>query len=114
MIAAQDDSDRSDCAASSLTYEEMFSVLMYYTSMKQEDILKHSRKFLIAIYQQYIRRACENLGVDPDKNEKNELKDSDYPSEFVSYSQAEREKMIEQSGESDEDFLKKFSVIKKP
>lgn len=87
---------------------------MYYTSMKQEDILNHSRRFLISIYQQYIRRACENLGVDPDKNKNTELKDSDYPSEFVSFSQAEREKMIEQSGESDEDFIKRFSVIKKP
>lgn len=87
---------------------------MYYTSMKQEDILNHSRKFLISIYQQYIRRACENLGVDPDKDKNDNLSDNDYPSEFVSYSQEEREKMIEQSGESDEDFLKKFSVIKKP
>ena len=116
MIAAQDSSDRSDCAASSFSYEEMFSVLMYYTSMSKEDILKCSRKFLYALYQRYVRRACENLGINPDKDSDNgetQLSDNDYPSEWVSFSQAEREKMIEESGESDEDFINKFSTLKK-
>lgn len=115
MIAAQNSSDRSDCAASSFSYEEMFSVLMYYTSMRKEDILKCSRKFLYALYQRYVRRACENLGIDPDTDEKGnkQLSDSDYPTEWISFSQAEREKMIKESGESDEDFINKFSVVKK-
>lgn len=113
MIAAQDSSDRSDCAASSFSYEELFSVLMYYGNMSKQEILKSSRKFLYAIYQNYVRRACENVGVNPDKDEEQQLTDNDYPSEFVTFSQAEREKAIEESGESDEDFLKKFAQLKK-
>lgn len=115
MIAAQDGSDRSDCAASSFSYEELFSVLMYYGNMSKGDILNSSRKFLYAIYQNYVRRACENVGVNPDgdspKSGETPLSDSDYPSEFISFSQAEREKMIAESGESDEDFIKKFNFV---
>lgn len=115
MIAASDSSDRSDGAASSISYEELFSVLMYYGNMSYEEIMTKSRKFLLAIYQQYPRRACENLGVSPDKDKDDDvtLSDSDYPSEFVSFSQAEREKAIEESGETDEDFIKKFDALKK-
>lgn len=115
MIAASDGSDRSDDAASSISYEELFSVLMYYGNMSYEEIMNKSRRFLLAIYQQYPRRACENLGVSPDKDKNDEvtLSDSDYPSEFVSFSQAEREKAIKESGETDEEFIKKFAVIKK-
>ena len=116
MIAAQDGSDRSDCAASSFSYEEMFSILMYYGNMSKSEILGSSRKFLYAIYQNYVRRACENVGVNPDKADENgdtQLSEKDYPSEFISYSQAQREKMIEESGESDEDFINKFSRLKK-
>ena len=86
---------------------------MYYGNMSKSEILSSSRKFLYAIYQNYVRRACENVGVNPDKDSDTQLSDSDYPAEFVSYSQAQREKMIKESGESDEDFLKKFSVLKK-
>lgn len=86
---------------------------MYYGNMSKSEILSSSRKFLYAIYQNYVRRACENVGVNPDKDSDTRLSDSDYPAEFVSYSQAQREKMITESKESDEDFLKKFSVLKK-
>lgn len=115
MTAVQNGSDRSDCTASSLTYEELFSVLMYYGHMSKHDILHSSRKFLTAIYQNYVKRACENLGVSPDSDNKDDgtprktvLTEEDYPSEFVSFTQAQREKMIEESGESDIDYLSKF------
>ena len=78
--------------------------------------MKCSRKVLYALYQRYDRRACENLGLNPDKDSENgdtQLSDSDYPTEWTSFSQAEREKMIAESGESDEDFLNKFSKLKK-
>lgn len=115
MIAASDSSDRSDDAASSISYEELFSVLMYYSNMSYDEIMSKSRKFLFALYHQSYRRACENLGVNPDKDKKDDstLSDSDYPSEFVSFSQAEREKAIKESGETDEDFINKFSTLKK-
>lgn len=117
MIAAQDSSDGSDCAAS-LNYEDLFSVLMYYGHMSKDEILHSSRKFLYAIYTKYVDRACENLGVSPDNEVNNKqqdtpLTDDDYPSEFVSFTQAQREKYIKESNESDEDFIKKFSTIKR-
>ena len=91
-------------------------MLMYYTSMNKDDILKCSRRFLYALYQRYVRRACENLGINPDKDSENgdtQLSDSDYPNDWVSFSQAEREKNIEESRDSDEEFIIKLSVIKK-
>ncbi len=112
MALADNGSDRSNASASSFKYEEFFSVLMYYYNMTQEDILNRSRPFLNALYQEYINRACENLGVSPtqdDEETNKQLKDSDYPSEFVSFSQAQREKMIEESGISDEEYLKQFN-----
>lgn len=115
MIAASDSSDRSADAASSISFEDLFSVLMYYGHMSYEEILSKSRKFLFAIYHQSYRRACENLGVNPDKdkNDDSVLSDSDYPSEFLSFSQAEREKAIKESGETDEEFINKFASLKK-
>ena len=87
---------------------------MYYGKMSKSEILNSSRKFLFAIYQNYVNRACENLGVSPDNKKEGETKlsESDYPSEFISFSQAEREKMINESNESDDDFLKKFPKVK--
>lgn len=116
MIAAQNGSDRSDCAASSFNYEDFFSILFYYTSLSKKEILGSSRKFLYALYQNYIDRACENLGISSNQNKDSsdmQLSESDYPSEFISFSQAEREKMIAESEESDEQFLAKFSKLKK-
>lgn len=119
MTAVQNSSDRSDCTASSLSYEELVSVLMYYFHMSKNEILHSSRKFLIALYQSYVKRACENLGVSSDSTDedsgkpgKSVLTDADYPSEFVSFTQAQREKMIADSGESDADFLSKFREYK--
>lgn len=118
MKAEQDGSDRSDCSASSLSLEELFSVLMYYGHMSKAEILSSSRRFLIAIYQSYVRRACENLGVSPDGDSKSQnsdgtmLSESDYPSEFVSFSQAEREKYLSECNESSEDFMSKFPKVK--
>lgn len=113
-MAVSDGSDRSDGTASSLTYEELFSVLMYYGHMSKHDILHSSRRFLTAIYQSYVKRACENLGVSPDSDGKDkkpgetQLTEDDYPTEFISFSQAQREKMIKESGISDTDFLANF------
>lgn len=115
MTAAQDGSDRSACAASSFDYEDFFSVLMYYGHMSKYEIMHSSRKFLVAIYQKYVKRACENLGVS-DENSDNEddaigktkLTEEDYPKEFISYTQAQRERDIKESGMTDAQFLSQF------
>lgn len=54
---------------------------MYYYSMSHEDILNHSRRFINALYKQYIQRACENLGVSSKENTE-ELSEEDYPDDF--------------------------------
>lgn len=41
----------------------------------------HSRRFINALYKQYIQRACENLGVSP-KDNPDELSEEDYPDNF--------------------------------
>lgn len=112
-------SDRGDSTASYLSYEELYSVLMFYFHMSKYEIEHSSVKFLTTLYQSYIKRACENLGVsldsadeDSGKPGKTILTESDYPSEFVPFTQAQREKMIAESGESDADFLAKFPQFK--
>lgn len=85
--------------------------------MSKDDILNSSRKFLYAIYQNYVNRACENLGVSPEQDEQenktNTLSESDYPSEFVSFTQAQREKEIQESGISDDEFLSQFKQFQR-
>lgn len=107
--------DRGDADSSSLGYSEFFSVLMHYYGMSMEDINHRSRTHLFNLYQQYPRRACERLGVscdDEDDEDSNiTLKDSDYPSEFKKPTQAEREKYIEESQITDEEFLSNFPPL---
>lgn len=90
-------------------------MLQYYGNMSYQDILNSSRPYLNGIYQQYVRRACENLGVSPDGKENDsdtKLKDSDYPNEFVSFTQAQRQQIIAESGQTDEEFLSSFNKLK--
>lgn len=54
---------------------------MYYYSMTYDDIMNHSRRFINALYKQYIQRACENLGISP-KDNPDELSEEDYPEDF--------------------------------
>lgn len=74
-------------------YCDFFSVLMYYGHMTKDEILRHSRAFLHGIYRMYVKRACENLGVSPDREDddiddtKNHasqygLSAEDYPTSF--------------------------------
>lgn len=88
---------------------------MYYGHMSKYEILHSSRKFLYAIYFKYVNRACENLGVKVNEKEEddNTLDENDYPEEFMRFSQKDRDRFVEESGESNEDFLKKFSKIVK-
>lgn len=87
---------------------------MYYGNMSKQDILNSSRKFLYAIYQEYVNRACENLGVsnNPQQAEQADdfngtpLTDADYPSEFVTFTQEQREQAVAESELSDEDFMR--------
>lgn len=89
MKAASSEPSQDDAAKSEmdLDYSEFFSVLMYYGHMSKEDIMNSSRPFLYGIYNQYVHRACENLGVSPDgdkeEDNKTELKESDYPQNFT-------------------------------
>ena len=92
---------------------------MYYYGMSKEDIYNSSRRFIYSLYQQYVNRACENLGVSLDENVSGEytnsnvqLSDEDYPKEWVSFSQIERQKYIDESEISDDDFLKQFDDMK--
>lgn len=84
--------------------------------MSKDEILHSSKKFLLAIYQNYVKRACENLGVSSESDEndnntigKTQLTEADYPTEFISYTQAQREKYVAESGMSDKEFLSQFS-----
>lgn len=69
--------------------------------------------FLYSIYTQYGKRACENLGVSPDKNDDEELsddgplKDSDYPSEFKRFTPKERKEAAAQFKDT-ADFMRQF------
>lgn len=83
--------------------------------MSKADIMSSSRPYLLAIYRKYYNRACENLGVSPDKDKKETenkqeyaLSASDYPTEFKKLNKVERKKACESYG-SDEDFLSIFS-----
>lgn len=84
--------------------------------MSKAEILNSSIPFLMELYKKYVKRACENLGVSSEEktesNDTTQLSDADYPSEFVSFSQAQRDKKIEESGVSDEEFLSGFSLFK--
>lgn len=83
---------------------------MYYYGMSRDEILNSSRRFLYALYKQYVKRACENLGVSPDgKNaEETELTKEDYPQQFKKLSPKERKKAHKEFSSND-DFMKLFS-----
>lgn len=113
-MAGEGNSSGSPSSASSLSYDELFSVLMYYFGMSKEDIMNSSRKFIYALYSTYPNRACENLGVSNKQEEKKESTDTNgYPSKFVSFSQEERKKYIAESGQTDEDFIAQFESIRR-
>ena len=79
--------------------------------------MNSSRAFLLAIYQKYANRACENLGVSADFEDEEDdgitLSDSDYPSEFKQFTSKERENYFENNPMSTEDFLSQFETVKK-
>ena len=88
---------------------------MYYGHMSKDEIMNSSMPFLIGIYKQYAKRACENLGVPLDGQEEeevptNQLRESDYPTEFRKLSQKERNKAISEY-ESTEDFMRQFKNL---
>lgn len=113
-MAGEDNSSGSSSSASSFSYDELFSVLMFYFGMSKQDIMNSSRKFIMMLYATYPKRACENLGVSANPKEEESNADSNgYPSKFVSFSQAEREKYISESGQSDEDFMAQFESIRR-
>lgn len=90
---------------------------MYYYGMSKEDIYNSSRKFIYSLYQQYVNRACENLGVNPNSDDSesgsnSELTDDDYPQEWITFSQKEREQYVNDSDMSDEDYLKRFDDMR--
>lgn len=96
-----------------MDYSEFFSVLMYYGGMSKEEIMRSSRPFLFGIYKQYINRASENLGVNPNDDgepkhaRKTGLEENDYPVEFKKLSQIEKDRAVNQYS-SDEEFLANF------
>lgn len=113
-MAGEGNSSGSPSSASSLSYDELFSVLMYYFGMSKESIMNSSRKFIYALYSTYPNRACENLGISNKPEEKEENTDANgYPNKFVSFSQSEREKYIAESGQTDEDFIAQFESIRR-
>lgn len=92
---------------------------MYYGHMSKQEILHSSLPFLQNVYRMYGKRACENLGVSPDKN-----KDSDsatvndaepsiqydnngYPVQFKKLTAKERKEAVAEYS-SIEDFMKEF------
>lgn len=112
MKASDSDASEDDEANEfEFDYAEFFSVLMYYGHMSKEEIMNSSMPFLLGIFKQYSKRACENLGVSSDSDDEEinntELKESDYPIEFRKLS-ADKEKELSKY-ESADDFLKQFS-----
>ncbi len=81
---------------------------MYYGHMSKDEIKHSSRRFLFAIYQNYVKRACENLGVSADEEKQVDMSEDEYPSEFKKFSKKERDEYIDDSGMSDEEFLAQF------
>lgn len=86
---------------------------MYYGHMSKEEIMNSSLPFLLGIYKQYEKRACENLGVSPNKDEEEcddtvQLRESDYPAEFKKLSSPNRDEILSKYGSTDE-FLAQFS-----
>lgn len=74
--------------------------------MSKEEIMNSSMPFLLCIYKQYIKRACENLGVSSDNEDEeeegnNQLRESDYPEEF--------RKLCPSNFWSTDEFLEQFS-----
>lgn len=65
-----------------MDYAELFSVLMYYYGMSKDEIMARSRRFIYALYEQYVKRACENLGVSPSKKDSEENTEDTYPQDF--------------------------------
>lgn len=113
MKAPSDSDDEDEEGANEdfdLDYAEFFSVLMYYGNMSKYDILHSSRRFLYGIFKQYAKRACENLGVNPDKKdeEENTQNNTGYPSQFKKFTKKEREQKLKEIG-SEENFMKMFS-----
>ncbi len=111
MKASASSSDRGNAGAS-LNFDELFSVLMYYAHMSKSDIMNSSRRFLFAIYRNYVKRACENLGVASEGEDEDSLSEEEYPSEFKTFSQKEREEYVSESGMSDAEFMAQFPVMK--
>lgn len=73
--------------------------------MSKGEIMTHSRAFLHGIYRMYVKRACENLGVSPDREEDSDididnqvsqygLSESDYPASFSKLPPRERKQPV--------------------
>lgn len=108
-MASSSNASEDDDANFELDYTEFFSVLMYYGHMSKEEIMNSSMPFLLGIYKQYIKRACENLGVSPNNDDEEkfdgttQLKESDYPTEFGKLSNTNKKLY-----ESTDEFLAQF------
>ncbi len=56
--------------------------MRYYYGFTDEEISKHSYPYLLSMYSEYPKRACENLGVSGKKKDDTVpmvLPDSEYP-----------------------------------
>ena len=109
MKAPSSDSSEDDGAEEiELDYEDFFSVLMYYGHMSKQDIMNSSRPFLYGIYRNYVKRACENLGVSAD-GETDENGD-EYPKDFGKLTPDEKKKRDEYLGQfkDSNDFMSQF------
>ena len=72
--------------------------------------MNHSRGFLYALYQKYVDRVCEGLGI-PKESQDDEnisLSEEAYPSKFKKISASDREKYNKESTITDEEFLAQF------
>lgn len=113
-MAVANSLDGGDATASSIEWDDFLSVLMFYGHLSKDDIMHSSRGYLFAIYQNYVKRACENLGVSSEPSDEDEdgnitLKDSDYPVSLRKIKE-EQNKYIEESGITDEEFLSSFPM----
>lgn len=105
-----------------LDYTDFYSILMYYGHMSKQEIKHSSRAFLTGIYRMYSKRACENLGISPDKKKENEEDQQEeygtlgertdgYPTRFRKIDAVSREKTIAAFTDT-HDFLSQFPMAR--
>ncbi len=69
-------------AKNRFTWKHFWSVMRYAYKYTDTELNSHSYPFLLAMYEEYNNRACENLGIPSDATEKETKKIKEYPEAY--------------------------------